>query len=63
MLEDTASGNFDNKFYQMAVVEDVIRVDIPPNSKDTVREDTIKKIEETRAQIASGTLKVPFVLK
>ncbi|MCL6432744.1 MAG: BMP family protein [Leptolyngbyaceae cyanobacterium HOT.MB2.61] len=63
MLEDTASGNFANKFYQMAVAEGVIRVDIPPNFKNTVGEDTIKKIEETRARIASGALKVPFVPK
>lgn len=63
MLEDTASGTFANKYYEMAVPEGVIRVDIPPAFKDKVGADTIQAIEKTHSQIASGELKAPFVPK
>lgn len=63
MLADTAAGTFANQFYEMAVPEEVIRVDIPAAFKDQVGADTIQAIEKTRSQIASGELKVPFVPK
>lgn len=63
MLEDTKAGTFANKYYEMAVPEDVIRVDVTPAFKDKLGEGTLKQIEATRSKIASGALKVPFVPK
>lgn len=63
MLDDTANKTFSNKFYQLAIPEDVIRVDVTPAFKDKVGTDTIKAIEDTRTKIASGEVKVPFVPK
>jgi len=63
MLDDTAAKTFSNKFYQLAIPEDVIRVDVTPAFKDQVGADTIKAIEDTRTKIASGEIKVPFVPK
>ncbi|EKQ66858.1 putative ABC-type transport system, periplasmic component/surface lipoprotein [Leptolyngbyaceae cyanobacterium JSC-12] len=63
MLEDTAAKTFANKFYQLAIPEDVIQVEVTPAFKDKVGADTIKQMEETRSKIASGEIKVPFVPK
>jgi basic membrane protein A and related proteins len=63
MLDDTAKGSFKDQFYQMAIAEDTIRVDINPGFKEKVSAETMKAVEETQSKIASGALKVPFVPK
>lgn len=61
MLEDTASGTFADRFYQLSVAEDVIQVMPTESGQSELSAETLQKIEEIRAQIASGTLEVPFV--
>ncbi|MBD1908542.1 BMP family protein [Trichocoleus sp. FACHB-6] len=63
MLNDTTSGQFANKYYRLSVAEDVVQVNTNSTVKDKLGDETLKKIEETRQEISSGKLKVPFVPK
>lgn len=61
MLEDTANDTFDNQFYNLAIPEDVIQVEVTSEFQDDVGEEVLKAIDDTKAKIASGELEVPFV--
>ncbi len=63
MIEDSRSKQFTNQFYKMGVAEGVVGVEIPSAFKDKLTPEQLKSIEDTRAKIASGELKVPFVPK
>ncbi|BAU12297.1 Tat (twin-arginine translocation) pathway signal sequence/basic membrane protein [Leptolyngbya sp. NIES-3755] len=63
MIEDTKAQKFNSQFYKMAVAEGVIDVEVTQAFKDKLTPEQIKAIEATRAKIASGELKVPFVPK
>lgn len=61
MLTDTKTEEFANKYYQLSIEDDVVRVDLTEVGKEQLQEDTLNQLEETRDKIASGSLKVPFV--
>ncbi|MEO1067788.1 MAG: BMP family protein [Cyanobacteria bacterium J06638_6] len=61
MLEDTANDTFANQFYNLGVPDGVVQVEVTSDLQDAVGEDVIKTIDETKAQIISGELEVPFV--
>lgn len=61
MLEDTETGDFANKYYQMSVAENVVQVELTDVATEQVKEDAIAQVKENRDKIASGNLKVPFV--
>jgi len=61
MLADIEAGEFANKYYQLGVAENVVQVEVNPAVKEKLGDETLQAIEETRAQIASGQLEVPFV--
>lgn len=63
MLKDTAADSFANQFYKLAVSEGVIQVEIPEAFQDDVGAEVIQAIDDTKAQIASGAIEVPFVPK
>ncbi|HTL88627.1 MAG TPA: BMP family protein [Leptolyngbya sp.] len=63
MIEDTRSKTFANQFYKMGVAQGVVQVEVNPAFKDKLTSDQLKTIEDARAKIASGELKVPFVPK
>ncbi|NJL38212.1 MAG: BMP family ABC transporter substrate-binding protein [Leptolyngbyaceae cyanobacterium RM2_2_4] len=61
MLDDTAAGTFADQFYNLAIPEGVIQVEVSPAFQDEVGEEVLKSVEETKEQIAAGELEVPFV--
>ncbi|MEM7771811.1 MAG: BMP family protein [Cyanobacteria bacterium P01_A01_bin.37] len=61
MLEDTANDTFDNKFYALGIPDNVIQVAVTADFQDAVGDEVLATIEETKEQIASGELEVPFV--
>ncbi|NDJ17527.1 BMP family protein [Myxacorys almedinensis] len=61
MLDDTKAGKFANQFYKLGVADGVIDVEVAPAFQDKL--DAKATLEPTRAKIASGELKVPFVPK
>ena len=63
MIEDTKAKKFTNQFYKMGIAEGVINVEVAPGFKDKLTSEQIKAVEQARAKIASGELKVPFVPK
>lgn len=63
MIEDTQANKFANQFYKMGVAQGVVNVEVNPAFKDKLTSEQLKAIEATRAKIASGELKVPFVPK
>jgi basic membrane protein A and related proteins len=63
MIEDTKAKTFTNQYYKMGIAEGAIAVEVAPGFKDKLTSDQTKTLETTRAKIASGELKVPFVPK
>ncbi|MBD2069360.1 BMP family protein [Leptolyngbya sp. FACHB-671] len=61
MLDDTAANTFADQFYNLAIPEGVIQVEVPTDFQDEVGEEVLKSVEETKEQIAAGELEVPFV--
>ncbi|MGF1568364.1 MAG: BMP family protein [Nodosilinea sp.] len=63
MLDDTEAGTFANQFYALGIPEDVIQVEVTPAFEAQVGEPTLTTLKETKAEIADGSLEVPFVPK
>jgi basic membrane protein A and related proteins len=63
MVEDTKTKTFTNQYYRMGIAEGAISVDVAPGFKNKLTNDQTQALEATRAKIASGELKVPFVPK
>ena len=63
MLDDTKAGKFANKYYRLSVADDVVQVKTTDVAQGKLEKETLNQLEETRKQIASNKLKVPFVPK
>lgn len=63
MLEDSETGNFANKYYQLSVKDDVVQVEPTAVAQEKVQDDVLTQVKETRDKIAAQDLEVPFVPK
>lgn len=61
MYDKTVDGSFDNEWLAFGVADGALDIAINPDLADVVPQEALDAVEEAKAAIKDGSLKVPFV--